>query len=94
MLSICKKEDGTLTGKWGRDELSDVKFEDGKLTFIRTIKFGEQKFTMNYNSVLKNGTLEGLLSSDRGEFTVKGTRKKSKLPVLGRWDIHFKVEVR
>ena len=90
-LSVSKKADGSLVGKWGSEELSNVKFADGKLTFVRTITFGDQEFTMHYNGVLEDGKLDGLLSSDRGEFAVKGARKKPKSPVLGHWDMKFNV---
>lgn len=91
ILTISEKADGTLAGQWGTEELSNITFEDGKLTFVRTVRFGDQEFTMNYNGVLKDGKIGGRLSSDRGEFTVNGAREKTKLPVLGQWDIHFKI---
>ncbi|MHC4145198.1 MAG: hypothetical protein ACYSUD_10510 [Planctomycetota bacterium] len=90
-LSIAEKADGTLTGKWGSSELANVKFKDGKLTFTRTIRFGDNEFTMNYIGNLEDGKLFGLLSSDRGEFAANGARKKPKLPVLGHWNVKFNV---
>jgi hypothetical protein len=90
-MTISKKADGTRTGKWGSQELSDVKFEDGKLTFVRTIRFGDQEFTMEYEGTLKDGKITGTMSSDRGEFAANGARRKPKLPVLGHWDIDFNV---
>ena len=90
-LSIAKKADGTLTGKWGSSDLSNVKFEDGKLTFVRTISFGDQEFTMDYSGTLKDGKLTGTMSSDRGDFAANGVRKKPKCPALGQWDINFTV---
>ena len=90
-LSIAEKADGTLTGKWGSSELANVKFKDGKLTFTRTIRFGDNEFTMNYIGSLEDGKLVGLLSSDRGEFPANGARKKPKLPVLGHWNVKFNV---
>ena len=39
-LTITKNADGTLAGKWegrrGESKISNMKFEGGKLTFIRT----------------------------------------------------------
>jgi len=93
-MTISKKADGTLAGKWGSGELSDVKFEDGKLTFVRTIRFGDQEFTMEYEGTLKDGKITGTMSSDRGEFAANGARRKPKLPVLGHWDINFNVDDR
>jgi hypothetical protein len=90
-LTISKNADGSLAGKWGSNELSDVKFEDGKLTFVRTIRFGDQEFSMDYNGVLKDGKITGMMSSDRGEFPVIGGRKKPKCPALGQWDMKYSV---
>jgi len=90
-LSISKKADGTLTGKWGSGELTDVKFEDGKLTFVRILTFGDQEFIMEYSGTLKDGNLTGTLSSDRGDVTANGSRKKPKSPALGQWDMKYNV---
>jgi hypothetical protein len=89
-LSIAKKPDGTLTGKWGSSDLSNVKFDGQKLTFVRTIKFGDQEFSMNYAGTLKDGKLAGTVSSDRGEFAVNGTRKKPEPPAVGQWDLSYR----
>jgi len=90
-LSISKKADGSLAGKWGSQDLSDVKFENGKLTFVRTVRFGDQEFTMDYEGTLKDGKITGTMSSDRGEFAANGSRRKPKPPILGKWDISFDV---
>jgi len=90
-VSISKQADGSLTGKWGSTDLSDVKFQDGKLTFVRIIQFGDQEFTMDYAGTLKDGKITGTMSSDQGEFDVNGTRFKPKCAALGRWDINFNV---
>jgi len=90
-LTISKKEDGTLAGKWGSDELSNVKYEDGKLTFVRTVGPSDRQSTMSYEGTLKDGKLMLTVSSDWGEFSAVGARPKPKLPVLGQWDINFNV---
>ena len=91
MLTISKNADGGLAGKWGSDDLSDVKFQDGKLTFVRTIKFGDQEFTMDYTGTLKDGKITGTMSSDQGEFATNGARFKPKSPAIGTWDISFNI---
>jgi hypothetical protein len=93
-MTITKNDDGTLAGKWGSDNLSDVKFDGEKLTFVRTIRFGDQEFTMDYEGTLKDGKITGTMSSDRGEFSANGARRKPKLPILGQWDIKFNVQDR
>ena len=90
-MAISKKADGTLAGKWGSGDLSDVRFVDGKLTFARILTFGDQEFIMEYEGTLKDGKITGTMSSDRGEFAVKGARKKAMCPALGQWDMKFNV---
>ena len=91
-LSIVKKADGTLAGSWGSSALSNVKFDGQKLTFTRTLSFGDQEFTMDFSGTLKDGKLTGTLSSDRGDTPITGMRKKPKSPALGQWDITFNVQ--
>ncbi len=90
-LFISKNADGTLAGKWGSSELSDVKFENGKLTFVRIIRFGDREFTTEYEGTLKDGKITGILSSGRGDTPANGSRKKPKCPALGQWDMKFNV---
>jgi hypothetical protein len=90
-MTISRKADGTLAGKWGSDDLTDVRFEDGKLTFARIITFGDQEFIMEYEGTLKDGKIAGTMSSDRGEFAANGARKKPICPALGQWDMKFNV---
>jgi len=90
-LSIAKQADGSFTGKWGSSDLSDVKSQDGKLTFVRKIQFGDQEFTMNYAGTLKDGKITGTMSSDQGEFATNGARMKPKIAALGTWDISFNI---
>jgi len=94
MLTISKKADGALAGKWGSDDLSDVKFQDGKLTFVRKVRFGDQEFSLDYAGTLKDGKITGTMSSDQGEFDVNGARFKPMSPALGHWDINFNVQDR
>ncbi len=90
-MTISKEADGSLTGKWGSGELTNVKFDDGKLTFTRIITFGDSEFIMEYEGTLRDGKITGRMSSDRGDFTVNGSRKKHKCPALGQWDMKYSV---
>ena len=90
-MTISKKADGTLTGKWGSGELTDVKFADGKLTFARIVTFGDSEVILEYEGTLRDGKITGQMSSDRGEFAVNGSRKKPKCPALGQWDMKFNI---
>ncbi|MBI4606340.1 MAG: hypothetical protein HY721_30615 [Planctomycetes bacterium] len=90
-LSISKKADGSLAGKWGSTELSDVKLDGQKLSFVRTLRFGDQEFRMTYEGTLKDGVLSGTISSERGSFSANGTRRKPISPALGRWDLKYAI---
>jgi len=90
-LSISKQADDALAGKWGSGDLSNVKFQDGKLTFVRIIQFGDQEFIMDYTGTLKDGKITGTMSSDQGEFSVNGARFKLMPAALGTWDISFNI---
>lgn len=93
-LSISKKADGTLAGKWGESELSDIKFDAPKLTFVRTVKMQDQEFEMTYEGTLKDGKLTGQISSDRGEFSANGARIKPRPAILGEWGVKLMFQER
>lgn len=93
-LTIAKGADGALAGKWGSTDLSNVKFEGDKLTFVRTMKFGDQEITMNFAGTLKDGKLAGMVSSDRGEYAANGTRRKPEPAAVGQWDLSYRIQDR
>jgi hypothetical protein len=93
-LTISKGADGSLAGKWGREDLSAVKFEGGKLSFVRTIRMGDQEFKTGFEGVLKDGGLSGTLTSDRGDRPVTGARRKPQCPAVGRWELKYTIRER
>ncbi|UCC96994.1 MAG: hypothetical protein JSW66_14255 [Phycisphaerales bacterium] len=90
-LSISKNADGTLAATWGSSELSNVKFEGNKVTFVRTMRFGDREFTSNFVGTLQDGKLDGLTSSERGEFAITGSRKKPMSVALGHWQMKYNI---
>ncbi|MFC1782460.1 hypothetical protein ACFL02_02615 [Planctomycetota bacterium] len=90
--------DGSLAGKWtssgmgGRggeqmeSALTNVKFADGKLSFVRTISFGDQEFSMNFEGALKEGKIVGNFVTQMGEMPVVGTRKAAPIKIVGEWE--------
>lgn len=90
-LSVTKSPDGTLTAQWGRDKVSNLKFDGQKLTFTRTVRWGDNEFTMDYAGVLKDGKIIGAFSTDNGDFDANGTRIKPKPPVVGVWDLAYAI---
>jgi hypothetical protein len=90
-LTIVKKPDGSLAGKWGSNELSDVKLDGGKLTFSRTLRFGDNEFKQTYAGTVKDGAITGELSSDRGNLAANATRRKPFSPAAGRWAFRYTI---
>jgi hypothetical protein len=90
-LSVAKKADGTYSGKWGRDDLSNVKFDGQKLSFTRTVRWGDNEITLDYAGTLKDGKLVGTLSSDNGDFPANGVKIKPKAPPIGVWDLSYAI---
>lgn len=77
-LTITKDADGALVGKWegrrGESIISDVKFEAGKLTFTRTIRFGDREFTLTFEGTVEGDNMKGVFRSERGEREANATR--------------------
>ena len=85
-LQIFKNDEGALAGKWisrrGTNDLTDVAFTDGKLTFTRVVKFGENEMKMAYAGTIKGNKLTGVLKSERGDMTANGKRGSAKSVVV------------
>jgi hypothetical protein len=83
-LIITKNDDGTLTGKWlgqrGEGTISDLKFDAGKLTFTRTIKFGDREMTSTFSGTVEGDTIKGTFSSERGDREANATRAGASKP--------------
>jgi hypothetical protein len=83
-LTITKNADGTLAGKWegqrGESTISDIKLEGGKLTFTRTMKFGDREMTWTYEGTVEGDQIKGTFSSERGDREANATRVKSAKP--------------
>jgi hypothetical protein len=77
-LTITENADGTLAGKWeaqrGESTISNVKYEDSKLTFTRTSKFGNWEVTMQFTGTIEGDDMKGVFSSERGDREVNATR--------------------
>ena len=88
-LSISRNADGTYQGTWttarGQSKLSDVKYDQGKLTFTRKTTFGDQEFKSTFEGTITDDTLKGLIKSERGETTANG--KRSGPDIAGKWEL-------
>jgi len=86
-LVLTRQPDGSLSGMWGSDELSDVKFQDDKLTFTRTLGEGDRQFTSDFEATLTDGKLKGTMTSDWGRTSLVCVRPEPMCPALGKWDM-------
>jgi hypothetical protein len=77
-LTITKNADGSLAGKWtgqrGESKISNMKFEGGKLTFIRTSEFGGQIRDSEFEGTVEGDAIKGAFKSDRGNRDANATR--------------------
>lgn len=95
ILSFGRDEEGNLTADWisfwGVNTLKDVKFEDGKLSFVQEVKFRDQEFTQTFKGTIEEDKLEGVLSGERGDSEVEGKRSPRTPRAAGIWDLKYKV---
>lgn len=80
-LTILRTEDGELAGSWSSDrgssDLHDVKYEDGKLTFQRTLSTPRGEMSIDHEARIKNDKIEGSMKTPRGSIPFSGTRDET-----------------
>jgi len=95
ILSFTRGPENTWAGQWisawAMNDLKDVKFEDGKLSFVHTARFGDNEFTSTFDGMIEQGNLTGVLSSDRGDSDITGQRAPRTPRAVGTWEMKFKV---
>lgn len=95
ILSLSRDKQGQLTGQWisfwGLSELSDIKYEANKLSFVQISRFRDREYRAEFTGAIKRGKLSGTLSSERGESKVEGTRIRPMPAVVGNWEMKVKV---
>ncbi|MHC4396004.1 MAG: hypothetical protein ACYS1A_10160 [Planctomycetota bacterium] len=95
ILSFSRDREGNRTGHWisfwGLNELKEVKYEEGKLSFVRESRNREgQTTTSKFTGTIKEGKLAGTLSSDRGEYKLEGKRSARMPRAVGSWEMKLK----
>ena len=96
ILEFSRDEQGNQIGNWisfgGLSELKDVKYEDGKLSFVlvRLNREG-QSTTSNFTGTVQNGKISGTISSDRGESKLEGQRSARISRAVGSWEMKLKM---
>lgn len=90
-LVLRTDKEGKLTGKWesrqGEDQISDVAFQEPKLTFTRTSKIGDRPRESRFEGTIKGNFLSGAFKTARGDAPAEGSRIGS--PVIGKWDLEI-----
>jgi len=90
-LIVNVDKEGKLTGQWqsqrGESKITDVQYEQGKLTFKRksTYQGRERESTFEGTIERETDTLSGVIKSQRGEMTVEG--KRIGAPLIGIWNL-------
>lgn len=82
---------GSSISFWGITELTDVKFEDNKLTYKQTNRYRDQEYTSEFSGKLEEGKITGTLKNDRGEREVVGERLRRVSRCVGSWAMKIKV---
>jgi hypothetical protein len=89
---VSRNDQGQITAEWNtagqeapRWEISDVKYEDGKLTFTRKSTNPDRPMEMTYTLTAQGDTISGTAVSQRGERSVEGKRLYSDL--IGKWEL-------
>jgi len=89
-LTISKEASGDLAGKWdsswGQSVISNVKYQNGKLTFDRKTTFpqGDRSFESSFEGTVEGHTLTAVIKSERGEIEANGMRLGGGL--IGKWE--------
>ena len=93
-LTITADKEGNLIGMWkssrGESKVSDLKYEDRKLTFKRVIQRENSQMEMAFEGTVGYNSLEGVFKSDRGEAATEGTRVAASL--IGTWNLDIESE--
>ncbi len=99
ILSFSRNQDGNMTGQWigfmGVNELKDVTFEEGRLSFTRVSPGRDgQTSTSTFKGTIAEGKLSGTVSSERGEYALAGERAPRLPRAAGIWDMKLKTDDR
>jgi hypothetical protein len=93
-LTITADKEGNLSGMWkssrSESKVSDLKYEDRKLTFKRVIQRENNPMEMTFEGTLGYNSLEGVFKSERGEAAAEGTRIGASL--IGTWNLDLESE--
>jgi hypothetical protein len=76
-MTISKNAEGKYEGKWsaqrGENTLSDIKFDNGKISFVQTSSFGGPEMKTTYEGTVEGSKIKGTGKGQFGELTFEGT---------------------
>ena len=96
ILAFSRDQEGNVTGAQlgfgGMNELKDITFNEGKLSFTQTRqgRDGETQ-TSKFTGTLADGVLSGTMSGGRGDYELKGSRIPRMPRAVGDWEMKYSV---
>jgi len=95
-LTIKADGNSKLSADWksqyGEHEITNVQFNQGKLTFDRKSRIQDRQWESSFEGTIKGHTLSGTIKSDRGDIALEGIRVGA--PVIGQWELDVKSDSR
>jgi hypothetical protein len=93
-LTLGVDKEGKLTGQWkterGELAVSDVQYDQGKLTFKAKSTNPDRAYEATFDGTIERDALTGTMKSERGESAVTGTRQGAAL--IGTWNLESVTE--
>lgn len=90
ILSLSKNKEGKLAGQWigfmGVNDAQDLKVTDTQVSFKIVNRFGDNEMTTNFTGTIKDGVLSATMSSDRGDYNMKGKKMPPVPDIVGTWE--------
>ncbi len=93
-LTLGADKEGKLVGQWkterGELAVSDVQYDQGKLTFKAKSTNPDRAYEATFDGTIERDALTGTMKSQRGESAVTGTRQGAAL--IGTWNLESVTE--
>jgi hypothetical protein len=93
-LAVKAGKEGELTAEWqsqwGEHKITDLQYEQGKLTFKRQSKFQDRQMDSTFEGTIQGDTLAGVIKSEMGEVQAEG--KLIGAALIGTWNLDIESE--
>lgn len=77
---------GSWVNFWGISPVTDLKIQDGKISFTQSNRFRDQEMTFKFDGSITDDKMTGTMTSDQGENAFTGSRIKPLPAVVGTWE--------